>query len=110
MAMNTYKMASNNNSLVDNVTAIQADITNLTLLELDTPTYQTAAQHLIVSDWDILNEIQSSLPLLLGQPEIQWVKGHQDQHKPYESLCLLAQLNVDADPYAGEFQDHYGTP
>jgi succinyl-CoA synthetase alpha subunit len=44
--MNTYKMASDNISLVDNIKALQqADVANLTLLDPDTPTYQKAAQH-----------------------------------------------------------------
>jgi hypothetical protein len=60
--MNTYKMASDNISLVDNVKAFQADVADLTLLDPDTPTYQKAAQHSLKSDWDILNEIQKTYP------------------------------------------------
>jgi hypothetical protein len=41
-------------------------------------------------------------------PTIVWVKGHQDRKTAYADLSLLAQLNVDADFYAGKFQDQYG--
>jgi hypothetical protein len=37
-----------------------------------------------------------------------WVKGHQDNNKTYEELPLEAQLNIDADELAGEFQEEYG--
>lgn len=41
-------------------------------------------------------------------PTLQHIKGHQDKHTNYEYLPLLAQLNVDADTAAGEFQDQHG--
>jgi hypothetical protein len=61
----------------------------------------------LVPDWDVLFEIQgtlSSLPFL----KLQHVKGHQDRHKPYHQLSLLAQLNVDADDQANKFQRLHG--
>jgi hypothetical protein len=36
------------------------------------------------------------------------VKGHQDSHRAYHRLSLLAQLNVDADDKAREYQQQYG--
>ena len=33
----------------------------------------------------------------------QHMKGHQDNKKPFSSLDLLAQLNVEADQFAGDF-------
>jgi hypothetical protein len=33
-----------------------------------------------------------------------WVPGHQDKNAAYKDLVLEAQLNVDADKYAGDFQ------
>jgi hypothetical protein len=66
------------------------------------------AQPALVSDWDVLNEIRVSLPLLSMTPDIQWVRGHQDLDKEYAELSLLARLNVDADKHAGEFQDQHG--
>jgi hypothetical protein len=34
----------------------------------------------------------------------KWVRGHQDKNTAYDDLELEAQLNVDADKYAGDFQ------
>jgi prenyltransferase beta subunit len=34
----------------------------------------------------------------------KWVRGHQDKNAAYNNLGLKAQLNVDADKYAGDFQ------
>jgi hypothetical protein len=36
------------------------------------------------------------------------VRGHQDKHTAYDDLSLQAQLNVDADWYAGKYQDESG--
>ena len=106
--LHAFKMASDNSSLVDNAIAFQADNYSLDIPLAEPLDYQRAAQHTLVSDWDVLNEIRLSLPLLLGQPTILWVKGHHDRDKPYAELPLLAQLNVDADAYAGQFQDQFG--
>ena len=35
-------------------------------------------------------------------------KGHQDRDTPYEQLSQMAQLNVDADAKAGQYQDAFG--
>lgn len=106
--MQPFRMASDNISLVDNATEYQQEDTDIPSFTDEPLEYQKAAQFTLVSDWDILNEIRMSLPLLLGKPRILWVKGHQDRKKAYEELPLLAQLNVDADKYAGEFQDQHG--
>jgi hypothetical protein len=34
----------------------------------------------------------------------KWVRGHQDKNAAYDNLVLEAQLIVDADKYAGDFQ------
>ena len=40
-------------------------------------------------------------------PTYMWVKGHQDKNTPKRFLPLLAQLNIEADELAGQFQlDH----
>ena len=61
----------------------------------------------MIPDWDVLVEIQRALETL---PHIKlvYVKGHQDRHTPYEQLDQMAQLNVDADTKAGQYQDTYG--
>jgi exonuclease III len=58
-------------------------------------------------EWDLLIEIQVALS---GLPEVtmKHVKGHQDKTRPYHSLDLLAQLNVDADTRAGDYHIEYG--
>ncbi|KAI2494585.1 hypothetical protein MHU86_19955 [Fragilaria crotonensis] len=55
-------------------------------------------------EWDILIEIQAALRVLPGV-RLQYVEGHQDQKKPYQSLELLEQLNVDADRIAEEYHE-----
>jgi hypothetical protein len=37
-------------------------------------------------------------------PILEHVKGHQDDHTPYDDLNLEAQMNVDADEEAGNYQ------
>jgi ribonuclease HI len=61
----------------------------------------------MVAEWDLLREIQESLRTL---PEVtlKYVKGHQDVHQVYTRLTILAQLNVDADDKASEYQQQYG--
>ncbi len=63
----------------------------------------------ITSDWDIVQAIVSTLQLFPKCPDIKHVKGHQDDDTPYACLPLEAQLNVDADAAATEFQDSYGS-
>jgi hypothetical protein len=66
-------------------------------------------QHLdvLVPEWDLLIEIQSSFRRL---PEIrlQHVKGHQDKKVAYNRLPLIAQMNVDADELASQYQAQFG--
>lgn len=76
-------MASDNQSLIDNVLGFQPDDQDVTQLANNSTHYFAAAKQTLVSDWDILNEIRLSLPMLHGQPKILWVKGHQDEKKPY---------------------------
>ena len=59
------------------------------------------------AEWDLLHEIQLSLCTLLDV-KLTYVKGHQDTHHAYTRLSLLAQLNVDADDKAKEYQMQYG--
>jgi hypothetical protein len=39
----------------------------------------------------------------------KYVRGHQDKKTAYNLLPFLAQLNVDADKYAGQYQQAYGS-
>lgn len=45
---------------------------------------------------------------MLPNVKLTYVKGHQDSHRAYSRLSLLAQLNVDADDKAAEYQRHFG--
>lgn len=58
-------------------------------------------------DWDVLIELQVALSCLPGVT-LKHVRGHQDRDTEYQHLSLMAQLNVDADHMAGEFQDFHG--
>ena len=58
-------------------------------------------------DWEVLNEIQRSMKQL-PKVNLQYVKGHQDTDTKLGRLSLLAQLNVEADALAGQYQDCYG--
>ena len=58
-------------------------------------------------EWDVLIEIQSDLKVLPGVG-IRYVKGHQDEHKPYHTLPLSGRLNVDADHQAYCYQTEHG--
>jgi hypothetical protein len=61
------------------------------------------------SEWDVINEIWSTLALLPegSRPILAHVKGHQDDHAPARRLSLESQLNVEADKAAEEFLDNH---
>jgi hypothetical protein len=61
-----------------------------------------------VSEYDIVEEIYGTCKIYKIKSSYYWVQGHQDKHKAYEDLSLQAQLNVDADWYAGKYQDKSG--
>ena len=55
-------------------------------------------------EWDVLIEIQAALREL-PRVQLQYVAGHQDKQKTYNTLSLLEQLNVDADRIAAEYHE-----
>ena len=61
----------------------------------------------LLPEWDLLVEIQTSLRLL---PEVTviYVQAHQDDKRPVATLPLMAQLNVEADAMATQYQRQYG--
>lgn len=61
----------------------------------------------LTSDWDIVNELYHNFLLLPGV-QIKHVQGHQDGASPYADLSIFAQLNVEADAWAGSYQDLHG--
>jgi hypothetical protein len=63
----------------------------------------------MMPDWDVINEIMWTLQNdAVEGGEIFHIAGHQDRKKAYATLNLQAQLNVDADRLASEYQELYG--
>ena len=60
-------------------------------------------------DWDLTSSIITVAQTMAGV-EMQYIKGHQDRTCEYHQLPLLAQLNVDADAMATQYQRHHGEP
>jgi hypothetical protein len=62
----------------------------------------------LASEYDIIEEIYETCKLYNINTSYHWVRGHQDRTTEYEDLLLQAQLNVNADWYAGKYQDESG--
>ena len=56
------------------------------------------------ADWDIQQGISTSLRQFPEIPRFLHVRGHQDRLRPYATLPLAAQLNVDADRLADSYE------
>jgi hypothetical protein len=76
----------------------------LTRVETSLPFVDPFPNYTLQADWDITNEIITSIRQLSNTPTFVHVKGHQDDGAAYETLPLNAQLNVDADKEAGIYQ------
>jgi hypothetical protein len=85
------------NLLSDN----QGLLTRITKRQHYSDNYATAT---LAADWDLIEQLHSSITEYITPPQFTHVKGHQDTTKAYEKLSLDAQLNVDADLEAGNFQ------
>jgi ferredoxin-thioredoxin reductase catalytic subunit len=58
----------------------------------------------MASEWDVRAQIRSTLRELGKKgPTLEWIKSHQDEKDPYETLSIRAQLNCDADHHAEAF-------
>ena len=55
-------------------------------------------------EYDVMEQIYCTASKYNLKPSYHWVKGHQDDNTPTEELSIVAQLNVEADRLAGEFQ------
>ena len=105
-----------NLSLINKVIAFQSPFPTAALLDEDWTPFDslptllsnTSPSATLAPDWDVLNEIRHSLHDLNFRPTFQHIKGHQDCDTPYDDLPLLAQLNVDANTAAGNFQSQHG--
>jgi hypothetical protein len=72
-------------------------------------TTTTSTAHTLEPDWDVINEIRWNRErggIQVGR--IAHIHGHQDRQKRYHELSLQAQLNVDADALAREYQTLHG--
>jgi hypothetical protein len=56
------------------------------------------------SEFDVTEQIYRTTTTYGMKSTYKWVRGHQDKNTAYDDLELEAQLNVDADKYAGDFQ------
>jgi hypothetical protein len=56
------------------------------------------------ANWDLLQAIATTIKRISSIPvHVNHVKGHQDRNRDVSSLSLPAQLDVDADGLATEF-------
>ena len=62
----------------------------------------------LTSEFDISEQIYITQQENNIRARFKWVKGHQDNNTRYEDLPLEAQLNIDADELAGEYQNEQG--
>ena len=62
----------------------------------------------LTSEFDVSEQIYITQKDNSIRAHFRWVKGHQDNNTKYEDLPLEAQLNIDADELAGEYQEEQG--
>lgn len=124
----TWTATSDNLSLVDVINGTTDEGTsqlplhdwshwNANMLDMDEGDVNMASQFpgneqpntTLEPEWDVIHEIQWTRNKQLPGGTIVHTKGHQDDHSKYDTLPLLAQLNIDADKLAGQFQDHHGS-
>jgi hypothetical protein len=104
-----------NRLLINKVIAYQSPFPTAALLDDDWTPFDSSPMiisnmsppAMLAPDWDVLKN--PALPTQFSFcPTFQHIKGHQDCDTPYDSLSLLAQLAVDADNTAGNFQSQHG--
>lgn len=109
----------NNLSLVNNITGViqdtgTGDIPEFLLdNEVDPDTIYALASFTnrkLIFDWDTLVTIEDTLSDVDFPLHIKHIKSHQDNTTPYDALPFHAQLNVDADALATQYQEDYGSP
>ena len=59
---------------------------------------------------DVTREIGVTIQQFPHKPKYTWVKGHQDEHKPYDKLEYAAQINCDADALASSYYQQMQRP
>ena len=91
----TGVLATDNTGLIDRVTA-------------QTQVKYPVPNAVFKPDWDVVQAICDTQKLFSISVEYVHVKGHQDKEVQFDDLDLLAQLNVEADRYAGEYRLEFG--
>lgn len=76
----------------------------LTCIEKSLPYPEPFPNNTLLANWEVTHQITKTLHEPATIPTFKHIKGHQDDKHPYHALNLDAQLNVDADVEAGEFQ------
>jgi hypothetical protein len=77
-------------------------------VESQTKTKYPVLNSVFKSDWDIVEAIVRTIRSAPIHATFEHVKGHQDEDIPVGKLDLLAQLNIEADQYAGDHRSSYG--
>jgi hypothetical protein len=71
----------------------------------DTMVYANAT---LTADWDLTEQIHQTFEeAKIPRHSYEWVKGHQDDHRDYESLPVPAQYNIRADELADIYMEIY---
>ena len=91
-------------SLAWRITMMTDNLGLLTRIEQSIQYPHPYPNYTLKADWDVTHEIISTLQAMSLQVMFEHVKGHQDDHTAYENLSLEAQMNVDADAEAGQYQ------
>ena len=62
----------------------------------------------IKSEYDVTEQIYITASKCELKSSYHWVKGHQYDNTPTQGLSIVAQLNVEANRLAGDFQRDHG--
>ena len=62
----------------------------------------------IKSEYNVTEQIYITASKYELKSSYHWVKGHQDDNTPTQELSIVAQLNVDSNRLAGDFQQDHG--
>ena len=60
-------------------------------------------------DWDVVQAIVQTQQKFAISSTYQHVHGHQDEKVPFTELSLMAQINVEADKFAGAYRHQFGS-
>jgi hypothetical protein len=61
------------------------------------------------SEWDIISSVHQLQQCFCPPPDLQHLKGHQDDGSPVDFLDLPSQLNIEANTLATNKFQEYGS-